>query len=372
MLTPAQVKNHRFEVSGRGHYRADAVDAFLDEVYESYSQMFKENGDLVRKIGLLADKVEEYRNDEDNIRAALLTAQRMADKIVKEAKESVEDKISDAQKTAQKLVDEAQQKANAILEEARASAKEVVAQAEAQAKQALSQAEQQANNEAARITSDAKKKLDEMNREIALRTVELEDLNQGVSSFKADVTAACTGLEEVLERLTDRAATELDQKITLYVQTQVQTQAQVITEDVPAAVEPKAEPSTAADPVKEEVAVPAAETVAAEPVPAEEKKDAVEVEIDPTMVGDDFSISHQPSARVETEKEVPNRENGFNLNLDNLDKTADYQSLFSGSSGDHGKQLKFGDSYDVFEDEDDEEDGDEDRPSRSFLNLFKK
>lgn len=367
MLTPAQVKNHRFEVSGRGHYRADTVDTFLDEVYESYSQMFKENGDLVRKIGLLADKVEEYRNDEDNIRAALLTAQRMADKIVKEAKESVEDKISDAQKTAQKLVDEAQQKANAILEEARASAKEVGAQAQAQAKQALIQAEQQANNEATRITSDAKKKLDEMNREIALRTVELQDLNQGVSSFKADVMAACTGLEEILERLTDRAASELDQKITSY----VQTQAQVIPEDIPA-VEPKMEPSTVVDSVKEEVAVPTTETVTAEPVPAEEKKEAVEVEIDPTMVGDDFSISHQPSARVETEKAVPNRENGFNLNLDNLDKTADYQNLFSGSSGDHGKQLKFGDSYDVFEDEDDEEDGDEDRPSRSFLNLFKK
>lgn len=364
MLTPAQVKNHRFEVSGRGHYRADAVDAFLDEVYESYSQMFKENGDLVRKIGLLADKVEEYRNDEDNIRAALLTAQRMADKIVKEAKESVEDKISDAQRTAQNLVDEARQKANAIQEEARASAKEMGEQAETQAKQVLCQAKQQASDEAGRITSDAKKQLDEMNREIALHTVELQDLNQSVSAFKADVTAACTGLGEILDRLTVRAATELEQKIASY----VQAKSQAIPAEIPS-VDPQAGLPSAAD-IVEEAPSPVAEPAAADLVSSVEKKEAVEVEIDPTMIGDGFSIIHQPSVREENGKSVSGQEKGFNLNLDNLDKTADYQNLFSGSAEDHGKQLKFGDGYDVFED-DDEDEG-EDRPSRSFLNLFKK
>ncbi|MFR8011504.1 MAG: DivIVA domain-containing protein [Clostridia bacterium] len=364
MLTPAQVKNHRFEVSGRGHYRADAVDAFLDEVYESYSQMFKENGDLVRKIGLLADKVEEYRNDEDNIRAALLTAQRMADKIVKEAKESVEGKISDAQQTAQNLVDEARQKANAIMEEARASAKEMGDQAEAQARQVLLQAKQQASDEAGRITSDAKKQLDEMNREIALRAVEFQDLSREVSVLKTDVAAACTGLEEILERLTVRAAAELDQKIASY----IQTQAQVVPEDIPVTQSPTE--SLPADASVKETPTPSAEPVAAEPVPSAEKKEAVEVEIDPTVVDDDFSISHQPSSRGGGSGSMPNPEKGFNLNLDNLDKTADYQNLFSGSTEDPGKQLKFGEGYDVFEDED--EDEGEERPSRSFLNLFKK
>lgn len=370
MLTPAQVKNHRFEASGRGHYRADAVDTFLDEVYESYSQMFKENGDLVRKIGLLADKVEEYRNDEDNIRAALLTAQRMADKIVKEAKESVEEQISDAQKTAQNLIDEARQKANAMIEEARASAKETGEQAEAQAKQVLVQARQQAGDEAGRITSDAKNRLDEMNREIALRTAELQELNAGVSAFKLDVTAACTGLEEILERLTVRATVELDQKVAMY----VQSRDQAISERIVASELPEA-PVPAADPVEGAAVSSAAEPAATEPLPAAENKESVEVEIDPTVIGDDFSISHQPTAREESAKSAPSREKGFNLNLDNLDKTADYQNLFSGSSvselsEDQGKQLKFGDGYDVFED-DDEDEG-EDRPSRSFLNLFKK
>ena len=77
MLTPAQVRNHQFSASGRGTYRAAEVDDFFASVCDSYEQMFRENGELLKKIGLLADKVEEYKSDEDNIREALLTAQRM-------------------------------------------------------------------------------------------------------------------------------------------------------------------------------------------------------------------------------------------------------------------------------------------------------
>ena len=79
MLTPSKIKNHHFEAAGKNAYRAQSVDDFFEIVADSYEQMFKENGELVKKIGLLAERVEEYRNDEDNIRAALLTAQRMAE-----------------------------------------------------------------------------------------------------------------------------------------------------------------------------------------------------------------------------------------------------------------------------------------------------
>ena len=78
MLTPAKIKNHHFEASGRNAYKADSVDSFFEEVAESYEQMFRENGEMYKKISLLAERLEEYRNDEDNIRNALLTAQRMA------------------------------------------------------------------------------------------------------------------------------------------------------------------------------------------------------------------------------------------------------------------------------------------------------
>ena len=48
MLTPSKIKNHHFEASGKNAYRAQSVDDFFDIVADSYEQMFKENGELVK------------------------------------------------------------------------------------------------------------------------------------------------------------------------------------------------------------------------------------------------------------------------------------------------------------------------------------
>ena len=52
--------------------------------------MYRENADLIKKISILAKKVEEYRADEDSLKMALLRAQKLADSIVAEAKETAD------------------------------------------------------------------------------------------------------------------------------------------------------------------------------------------------------------------------------------------------------------------------------------------
>lgn len=59
MLTPDVVKSKSFQATGRGAYRAEDVDGFFAEVSASYEQMFKENGELIKKISILANKVEQ-------------------------------------------------------------------------------------------------------------------------------------------------------------------------------------------------------------------------------------------------------------------------------------------------------------------------
>ena len=108
MLKPEQLKSHRFISAGRGTYEAEDVDSFLREVSASYEKMFKENGDLVKKMSLLAERVSQYKKDEDNIRRALLTAERMADKIQREAQQSAQEQLDSAEKRAQELVSSAQ------------------------------------------------------------------------------------------------------------------------------------------------------------------------------------------------------------------------------------------------------------------------
>lgn len=146
MLTPSKIKNHHFEAAGKNAYRAQSVDDFFEIVADSYEQMFKENGELVKKIGLLAERVEEYRNDEDNIRAALLTAQRMADKIMKETNEKSEKQLAEAAENAaakeaaaeakaKRLVEQAQHDADMLIAETKQKAARMIEDATAEAKE---------------------------------------------------------------------------------------------------------------------------------------------------------------------------------------------------------------------------------------------
>ena len=88
MLTPQEVSEHAFAKAGFGGYNMAMVDEFLDQLTEDYTTLYKENAVLKSKMKVLVEKVEEYRSTEDAMRKTLLTAQRMADEMVKEAQES--------------------------------------------------------------------------------------------------------------------------------------------------------------------------------------------------------------------------------------------------------------------------------------------
>lgn len=92
MLTPQEVSNHAFAKAAFGGYNMAMVDEFLDELTDDYSALYKENAALKAKMKVLVDKVEEYRSTEDSMRAALLTAQKMATTMVSEA-EAKRDRI---------------------------------------------------------------------------------------------------------------------------------------------------------------------------------------------------------------------------------------------------------------------------------------
>ena len=85
MLTPQEVSSRSFTKAVMGGYNMAMVDEFLDELTDDYTALFKENAALKAKMKVLVEKVEEYRATEDSMRATLLTAQRMADTIIREA-----------------------------------------------------------------------------------------------------------------------------------------------------------------------------------------------------------------------------------------------------------------------------------------------
>ena len=104
MLTPQEVSNHAFAKAVMGGYNMAMVDEFLDELTDDYTSLYKENAALKAKMKVLVDKVEEYRSTEDAMRAALLTAQKMADSMVAEAEEKKKSLLENAENEANRKI----------------------------------------------------------------------------------------------------------------------------------------------------------------------------------------------------------------------------------------------------------------------------
>lgn len=86
MLTIDEIKNVSFRKAGIGGYKPEDVDTFIDQVLITFEQLRKEKSDLIKKMDILATRVEEYRADEDSVRNAMLSAQRVADTTIKDAR----------------------------------------------------------------------------------------------------------------------------------------------------------------------------------------------------------------------------------------------------------------------------------------------
>ena len=190
MLTPAKITNHHFEASGRNAYKADSVDSFIQEVAESYEQMFRENGEMFKKINLLAQRLEEYRKDEDNIRNALLTAQRAAEKIT-----------HDAQEKADKLVAEVQQRTDTENERLDQAAKDMLSNAKYQAEAIVAQAQQQAEEIINKAITDSKEASVNARSDMIKELAALETMKQEVTKFKQQILGEYAAQVELINKL---------------------------------------------------------------------------------------------------------------------------------------------------------------------------
>lgn len=95
MISPQEIRTVTFDKAVRG-YRTEDVDAFLQQVAEQMEQLTAEKEDKEQKLYILAQKIEEYRKDEDNLKTALLNAQCMGENVIKEAKQKAESILREA------------------------------------------------------------------------------------------------------------------------------------------------------------------------------------------------------------------------------------------------------------------------------------
>ena len=101
MFTPQEIQEKTFIKAVFGGYDMQTVDEFLEPLTEDYVTLYKENAILKSKMKVLVEKLEEYRSQEQNMRKALLSAQRTADAMVAEAEKKSAQIMNQASQTAQ-------------------------------------------------------------------------------------------------------------------------------------------------------------------------------------------------------------------------------------------------------------------------------
>lgn len=103
------ILNQKFDKAAFG-YKADEVDDFLEEVAAQMRALTTRNAELENKVDSLNAKLEEYRDEEDSLRAALIGAQKLGDSVVKDARAKAEEILQEANYTAKSIVDSSKRK----------------------------------------------------------------------------------------------------------------------------------------------------------------------------------------------------------------------------------------------------------------------
>lgn len=108
MLTIDEIKEISFRRAGKNGYNAADVDEFIDEVTATVEQLTAEKNDCIRKMDILAKKIEQYREDEETVRNALITSQKLSDNTIKEAQNKATYIIKSAEKKSRTILTEAE------------------------------------------------------------------------------------------------------------------------------------------------------------------------------------------------------------------------------------------------------------------------
>ena len=262
MLKPEQIVNAKFTPVSKGTYSAEEVDAFLKTVASEYEKSLAEKAELIKKISILADKIESYRSDEEAIKLALLDAHKMAESVSKTAKNKADETVAEAETKSKAIVDGANRQSAQLIDEARTQARDIVDNA----KNAVASLTERAQNETNRTINAARSKAAEIiaaaeNRgkaiignsrdEYTKYIAAIEEAKKDAAIFKQTLADLCRKELEQVEALPDDCIIV----------------AEDVGDDVPLCDEPAAE-------IAEELTVEAAEVEeTVEEKPAEPKSD---------------------------------------------------------------------------------------------------
>lgn len=182
-MNAKDIVSKEFDTVKRGGYDAAEVDTFLKDVSIEYKKLQNENAELEKKLEVLAEKIREYRKDEDALRDALLIAKKQGIAVVNEAKDDAEKIRKEAQEKAEKTIKDADALAakkkelgEKNLADANAKAKQTIDDANAKAEEIHTMMMQQTEREQIVLQRTRKEVQDYTNKILAAYSAHIENI----------------------------------------------------------------------------------------------------------------------------------------------------------------------------------------------------
>jgi len=171
MLTPEQIKAHKFRVIGKGAYDSADVDSFFQEAVgafvsaqENASQLQKNNDELYQRVEALANALNQLRAERDVIQKTMIAAQKMADELTSKTQEETDKLRAQAKLDAEEMLGQAQAEVETLALAAQAQAETLQAKARAHAEKLFEEARTKAQEELVTIAAKTQREEQELAR----------------------------------------------------------------------------------------------------------------------------------------------------------------------------------------------------------------
>ncbi len=103
MLSPHELRKDDFSRSIRG-YSSEEVDEHINYIIEKYTELYRANDVLERKLRTALSQIDAFKNDEQSIRTALINAQKASSAIINEATEKADSIIQASKNTCNQIL----------------------------------------------------------------------------------------------------------------------------------------------------------------------------------------------------------------------------------------------------------------------------
>ena len=187
----------RFEKATFNGYKTEDVDEFLRELSSEFAQLQKEKNELERKLEVLADKIREYRDDEDALKDALLMAQKQGNQIISESKAAAEKLKKETDEAVAKQLADAKEKSEKMIKDADDYAKRMT---------------KESNERADKLVKDARAKADEINalmqRQTEIQQTILQKTRKEADEYRNRIITAYQAQIELINKLPEACENE--------------------------------------------------------------------------------------------------------------------------------------------------------------------